>query len=182
MPDLTYQDVLAILRLIDTGAFTNLEIEFEGTRLKVSRRIGGTPRIGAESPPARIEARSPAPQAEVQAATSRPEVRPAKRDTAEDAPAIAGGLAVKPPMEGTFYAAPGPGAPPFVEVGQKVRKGDQLGIVEVMKLFTPVSSPCDGTVRAILVKNEQVVTKDQTLMVLEADSQAAVGQRPGGMS
>lgn len=168
IPDLTYQDVLAILRLIDTGAFTSLEIELEGTRLKVSRRAGGIPRI--ETPPARIEARSPAPQAEGRAAASKHEVTPARPEAAEEASAIQGGLAVKPPMEGTFYAAPGPGAPPFVEVGHQVRKGDQLGIVEVMKLFTPVSSPCNGMVRAILVKNEQVVTKDQTLMVLEANS------------
>jgi acetyl-CoA carboxylase biotin carboxyl carrier protein len=182
MSDLTYQDVLNILRLIDTGAFSTLEIDFEGTRLKVSRRAGATVPIVAKGAPARIEAPSPAPKAEALAPVSAPEVAPAKPEPAKDPAALPGGFAVKPPMEGTFYAAPGPGTPPFVEVGHQVRKGDQLGIVEVMKLFTPVSSPCDGTVRAILVRNEQVVTKDQTLMVLEADSQAAFGQRPGGMS
>lgn len=71
-------------------------------------------------------------------------------------------------MAGTYYFAPSPGAPPFVEVDRAVRKGDQLGIVEVMKLFTPVLSPCDGTVRAILVKNEEFVESDQTLMIIEA--------------
>ncbi len=83
-------------------------------------------------------------------------------------PAAAHAAEVKPPMAGTFYAAPSPGAAPFVEVDRAVRKGDQLGIVEVMKLFTAVHAPCDGTVRAILVGNEQFVDSDQTLMIIEA--------------
>jgi acetyl-CoA carboxylase biotin carboxyl carrier protein len=82
---------------------------------------------------------------------------------------VPNGVDVKPPMAGTFYAAPSPGAPPFVEQGRKVKKDQQLGIVEVMKLFTPVPAPCDGTVRAILVGNEQFVDDGQTLMIIEPE-------------
>ena len=70
-------------------------------------------------------------------------------------------------MAGTYYCAPSPGAAPYIEVDRVVRKGDQLGIVEVMKLFTPVLAPCDGTVRAILVGNEEFVQSDQALMIIE---------------
>ncbi|RMH46717.1 MAG: acetyl-CoA carboxylase biotin carboxyl carrier protein subunit, partial [Alphaproteobacteria bacterium] len=73
---------------------------------------------------------------------------------------------VTAPMAGTFYAAPAPGAAPFVTVGDRVRKGAQLGIVEVMKLFTPITAPCDGVVLSILVENQQVVARGETLMLL----------------
>lgn len=166
MADLTYQDVLGILRLIDAAPFSDIEVEFEGTRIKVSRRAGWT------TPPPATSRRGPtSPEGEPAAALPIPAPALASRAFGGASPIadIPGGVEVKPPMEGTFYAAPSPGAPPFVEVGSRVRKGDQIGIVEVMKLFTPVSSPCDGTVRAILVANEQVVAKDQTIIVVEAD-------------
>lgn len=70
-------------------------------------------------------------------------------------------------MAGTYYSSPSPGAPPYVELNRAVKKGEQLGIVEVMKLFTPVLSPCDGTVRVILIGNEEFVQSDQTLMIIE---------------
>ncbi|MCL4744252.1 MAG: biotin/lipoyl-binding protein [Burkholderiaceae bacterium] len=167
MPDLTYQDVLSILRLIDAGSFSNLEIEFEGTRLKVSRLATGAvspPGGGARTPRKPSPAVSPknaVPVAPSPSGGAKPEQEPSAD--------IPNGVAVKPPMEGTFYAAASPGAPAFAEIGKRVRKGDQLGIVEVMKLFTPVSSPCDGTIRSIQVRNEQVVSAGQTLMVIEED-------------
>lgn len=169
MADLTYQDVLNILRLIDAGPFSHLEIELDGTRLKVARRAGAAPeQRGAPAlrePPAPPAAEKPA--AEKSAAGERsPEVPPPPAEAAD----VPDGIAVKPPMEGTFYAAPSPGAEPFASAGKRVRKGEQLGSVEVMKLFTPVAAPCDGTVRAILVRNEQVVAKDQTLMVIAPDA------------
>ena len=146
MPDLTFQDVLRILRLIDSAPFQDMQLEVEGTRLKVTRRALAQPAESAATPSA-LAPDSPA---------RRPPVELANR------------VEVKPPMAGTYYAAPSPGARAFVEVGRAVRQGDQLGIVEVMKLFTPVASPCDGTVRAILVRNEEFVQSDQTLMLIEA--------------
>lgn len=151
--DLTFQDVLSILRLIDSAPFQDIEVEFEGTRLKVIRRAAARPAQAASIPVAAAQAGKP--QAEEK---PRQGSRVGFRNSVE----------VKPPMAGTFYSAPSPGAPAFVEVDRSVRKGDQLGVVEVMKLFTPVVSPCDGTVRAILVKNQDFVENDQTLMIVEA--------------
>ncbi len=166
MSALTYQDVLDILRIIDSGSFSDFEIEFEGTRVKVSRAASAA----APANPTSSAAPAPAKAAAPQAAKSAPAAKPPVSKLAAKRPpvAIPNGVEVKPPMAGTFYCAPAPGALPFVEVGSPVKKGDQLGIVEVMKLFTSVLSPCEGTVRAILVGNEEFVEADQTLMVIEA--------------
>ena len=70
-------------------------------------------------------------------------------------------------MMGTFYAAPEPGAPPFVSAGQWVRAGDTLCIIEVMKLMNTVVAAHDGVVAEILVGDAQPVESGQVLMVLE---------------
>ena len=74
---------------------------------------------------------------------------------------------MKSPLAGTFYRAPAPGARPFVEVGAAVAAGEQVGIVEVMKLMNSIKSPAKGTVRQILAENETMVKMGQTLMIIE---------------
>lgn len=70
-------------------------------------------------------------------------------------------------MVGTFYAAPKPGAPAFVNVGDTVEVGQVLCIVEVMKLMNNIEAKVAGTVKEILVENEDAVEHGQTLMVIE---------------
>ena len=70
-------------------------------------------------------------------------------------------------MVGTFYRAPSPGAPPFVEVGQAVSKGQTLCIIEAMKLLNEIESDAAGTVKAILVENGQPVEYGQPLFLIE---------------
>jgi acetyl-CoA carboxylase biotin carboxyl carrier protein len=77
------------------------------------------------------------------------------------------GIELKSPLSGTFYRAPSPGARPFVEVGSKVERGDQVAIVEVMKLMNSIKAPGKGVVRQILVENETMVKMGQTLMIIE---------------
>jgi biotin carboxyl carrier protein len=175
MSDLTFQDVLDILRLIDSVPSSDFQIEFEGTKLKVTRRTVAALNSSAGMEPIQVDARPAEPSASAVAPTHS--VSP--RDD-ENQALISGSLIgrspvellnridVKSPMAGTYYSAPGPGAAPFVEVNHVVQKGATLGIVEVMKLFTPVLSPCGGTVRAILVGNEEFVQSDQMLMIIEA--------------
>jgi acetyl-CoA carboxylase biotin carboxyl carrier protein len=74
---------------------------------------------------------------------------------------------VKTPLTGTFYRAPSPGARPFVEVGSQIEPGDQLAIVEVMKLMNSIKAPVKGIVRQILVENETMVKMGQILMIIE---------------
>ncbi len=76
------------------------------------------------------------------------------------------GETVRSPMVGTYYAAPSPGAPPYVQVGQAVKKGDTLATIEAMKMFNPIEAELDGVVKAILVENGQPVEFDQPLFVI----------------
>ncbi|WP_295217505.1 acetyl-CoA carboxylase biotin carboxyl carrier protein [Ruminococcus sp.] len=76
------------------------------------------------------------------------------------------GKAIKAPLVGTFYAAPSPDQPPFVQVGDTVKKGDVVLIIESMKLMNEVTSDVDGVVQEILVKNGEAVEYDQPLMIL----------------
>lgn len=75
---------------------------------------------------------------------------------------------VKAPLVGTFYAAPSPDAAPYVSVGQKVKKGDVLCIVEAMKNMNEIECPCDGTVVDILASNGELVEFNQVLIQIEA--------------
>lgn len=176
MRDLTYQDVLDILRIIDSGSVSDIQIDFEGTKIKVTRHSGVTsadaePQTAFTPPNPKHAEPAKAHDASPHGISLETGVKPALASNSprQSTPAnIPNGVEVKPPMAGTYYAAPSPGAAPYVEVNRVVHKGDQLGIVEVMKLFTPVLSPCDGTVRVILVGNEEFVHSDQTLMIVEA--------------
>ncbi len=77
------------------------------------------------------------------------------------------GHTLKSPMVGTFYRAPSPGAPNFIEVGQGVTKGQTLCIIEAMKLLNEIESDVAGVVKAILVENGQPVEYGQPLFVIE---------------
>ncbi|MBR1591492.1 MAG: acetyl-CoA carboxylase biotin carboxyl carrier protein [Ruminococcus sp.] len=86
---------------------------------------------------------------------------------ASEKPAEQGGNIVKSPIVGTFYAAPSPDKPPFVRVGDKVRKGDVIMIIESMKLMNEIQSDFDGTVDKILVSDGQAVEYDQPIMIIK---------------
>ena len=76
---------------------------------------------------------------------------------------------VKSPMVGTFYRSPAPDKPPFVEIGQKIKVGDTLCIVEAMKMMNQVKSEFNGTIKHILVENAQPVEFDEVIITLEKD-------------
>jgi acetyl-CoA carboxylase biotin carboxyl carrier protein len=82
------------------------------------------------------------------------------------APAEPQGHVVKSPMVGTFYAAPAPGNPPFVEVGATVRQGDTLCIIEAMKLLNEIEADVSGVIKQILVENGHPVEYAQPLFII----------------
>ena len=77
---------------------------------------------------------------------------------------------IRSPIVGTFYRAPSPGAPPFVEKGDRVKKGQVLCIVEAMKVMNEIESDVDGTVVDILVENAQPVEYNQVLFLIDTES------------
>lgn len=88
-------------------------------------------------------------------------------ESAPEKSADVGGNVVKSPIVGTFYQAPSPDKPPFVKVGDKVKKGDVIMIIESMKLMNEVQSEFDGTVERILVSDGQPVEFDQPIMIIK---------------
>jgi len=77
------------------------------------------------------------------------------------------GQVVRSPMVGTYYAASAPAAAPFLKIGQLIKVGDTIGIIEAMKMFNPVESEVAGTVIKILVENGQPVEFDEALVVIQ---------------
>ena len=90
---------------------------------------------------------------------------PAAGDSAEET-GTAGGVIVKSPMVGVYYASPGSEKKPYIEIGDEVRTGDILCIIEAMKIMNEITSECDGTVTGIYVKNKQVVEFNQPLFCI----------------
>ena len=118
----------------------------------------------------RISRQSSAPAPMMMAAQPVHALVPGAPTAAPPAPAAPPqptGHSLKSPMVGTFYRAPSPGAPPFVEVGQAVSKGQTLCIIEAMKLLNEIESDVSGTVKAILVENGQPVEYGQALFLIE---------------
>lgn len=104
-----------------------------------------------------------------QTAVAEPAARPAPRteSAAPSADAELSGNVVKSPLVGTYYAKPAPDKADFVAVGQQVKKGDVLFIVESMKLMNEIQSEYTGTVREILAQNGQMVEYGQPVLVIE---------------
>lgn len=100
-----------------------------------------------------------------------PVVAPAS-DAAQPAPTAPAeepisGTPVEAPLVGIFYSAPAPEEPPFIEVGQEVKKGDTLFIIEAMKTMNEIAAPCDGKISRILAQSGDMVEYKQTLVVIE---------------
>lgn len=93
-------------------------------------------------------------------------VAAAAAPVAEAAPAVAQGHSVKAPMVGTFYRAPNPGAAPFVNVGQTVKEGDPLCIIETMKLLNEIEADKSGVIKEILIENGEPVEYGQPLFII----------------
>jgi acetyl-CoA carboxylase biotin carboxyl carrier protein len=121
-------------------------------------------RIVKHAPPAPVIAPTAAPVPNFTAAAA-PVVQAAPPPAVPSEPPK--GNVVKSPMVGTFYRAPSPGANPFVEIGQTVKAGDTLCIIEAMKLLNEIEAEVAGVVKECLVENGQPVEYGQPLFVIE---------------
>lgn len=155
-------DLRKIKKLIDILEESNLS-ELEIREGEESVRLSRMPKGGYAPPPApstyvHVE---PAPRqtaAEASSASSTPSA-PSGHD-------LPPGHVVRSPMVGTYYASAKPDSPPFVKVGQNVKVGDTLGIIEAMKMFNQIESDVAGTVLAVLVSNGQPVEFDEPMFVI----------------
>lgn len=145
-----------LIELVEESGITELEVSEEE----------GTVRISRAAPVAAPVQYVTAPQA---VATAPAPVAPAVSDVAPAPAPVAevSGSPVLSPMVGTFYRSPSPEAKPFVEVGQSVKVGDALCIVEAMKMMNRIESDKAGVIKAILVNDGEAVEFDQKLFIIE---------------
>ncbi|MGB5440779.1 MAG: acetyl-CoA carboxylase biotin carboxyl carrier protein [Gammaproteobacteria bacterium] len=143
--------VKKLIELLEESHIAEIEIHEGEESVRISRMTQGAPAQTV------IQAAPPAMMAAPQAVAAAPS--PAE-------PAVPDGHAVKSPMVGTFYEASTPGAKPFVEVGQAVKIGDTLCIIEAMKMLNQIEADKAGTVAARLVENGQPVEFGQSLFVI----------------
>ena len=161
-----------VLQLIEAvSASTLTEFKYEEGGVKLSLKKTGDKIVQVQGPA--VQTVVPAAPAVMPAAVSTAAAAPAAKISAqetaasveESAPEAAGNV-VKSPLVGTFYAAPSEDAEPFVKVGDSVKEGQVLAIVEAMKLMNEIESDYSGTVKEILVENGQAVEYGQPLFVI----------------
>ncbi|MCD9124289.1 acetyl-CoA carboxylase biotin carboxyl carrier protein [Luteimonas fraxinea] len=150
-----------LIDLLEESNLTEIEIKEGEESVRLSRNAAAAPMMYAPAPAAAAP-RAAEPvmpmSSPVDAATGG-----TPKAAGDDLPA---GVVTKSPMVGTYYASPAPDKPSFVSVGQQVKVGDTLGIIEAMKMFNPIEAETSGTVVAILVESGQPVEFDQPLFVI----------------
>jgi acetyl-CoA carboxylase biotin carboxyl carrier protein len=151
--------VKKLIELLEESGVSEIEIKEGEESVRISRHPTGT--VHAYSSPMAYPPAAPgAPGAPVPAAAlAAPGAPPLPTHSPDQA--------VTAPMVGTFYAAPAPGAKPFVEIGSEVKQGDVLCIIEAMKMMNQIECDKPGRVVSVLVKNGDPVEFGQTLFVIE---------------
>lgn len=150
--------IKTLIDLVEQSGISELEVREGEESVRISRNTGPITQYLSAAPAAPAAAPIAAPVAP--AAAPRAELPPAK-------PAVDTRHVLRAPMVGTFYRTPSPGAKPFVEVGQTVKAGQVLCIIEAMKMLNQIESDKAGVIAEILVDNEKPVEYDQPLFIIE---------------
>ena len=146
-----------LIDLVEESGIAEIEVTEGEEKVRITRATAAPAPVYAT--PAHVAAPAPAPApAAAPAAAAPAPAAPAARDLSN---------AQKSPMVGTFYRAPGPNAAAFVEVGQQVKAGDTLCIIEAMKLMNEIEAEKSGTVKEILVENGTPVEFGEPLFIIE---------------
>ena len=165
------EQVLELVKAVSDSELTEFKYEEDGVKLSLKKTSDKIVQVPAPAAPVAAPVIAPAmmPAAPVQAAapaanvTAPAETPAVAQETGESVPE---GNVVKSPLVGTFYAAPAEDAEPYVKVGDSVKEGQVLAIVEAMKLMNEIESDFTGTVKEILVENGQGVEFGQPLFVI----------------
>ncbi len=156
--DLAY--IKKVIKLVEKSEVDEIEIEEEGKKIRVAKHRNSLPAVPVQATsPVPIPAAAPAPPLPTSGtapATPPPQTKPEKKYHE-----------IKSPIVGTFYRAPAPDAENYVEVGQEIKVGTVLCIVEAMKLMNEIESDVNGRVAQILVENGKPVEYNQVLFLIE---------------
>lgn len=177
--ELTHADVERIVQIVDQAGFGYVQLESHGVTLRLERErfalarheedgFRSTSAQQEESKPTDVpladvpgSSTSAIPSSEVPSSPGRPETRSSEDQTS--------GSLVTAPVLGIFYDTPDPESPPYVSVGQKIKAGTTVGLIEVMKMYTAVKSDVDGTVAEVIASHGQHVERGQALVRIVED-------------
>jgi acetyl-CoA carboxylase biotin carboxyl carrier protein len=167
---LSFEQIKELIELVARHRLGGLELERSGFKLSIASQPGPD---GAPAPAAQVAAAPPsAPAASPSSAalaSGSPAASPVPAAAATPVGPPAGAHVLTSPIVGTFYAAPAPDAEPFVRVGDRVRQGQVLCIIEAMKLMNEIESDTDGTIAEVYPKNAQPVEFGEPLFSIRKD-------------
>ena len=157
-----------LIDAVDSSGIDSIEINRAGTKIRIAKTPPPAPlAAGAPAISPIVAAPALAPAHVAHPALAAPAAAAASPAPAPEAAPASNLAEVKSPMVGTFYRAPAPEAPPYVEVGSTVKKGQTLCILEAMKLMNELECEVDGVVREILVENSDPVEYGQVLFRID---------------
>jgi acetyl-CoA carboxylase biotin carboxyl carrier protein len=153
-----YEEIRKLVGLLEEKNLAVFELEVEGLKVKIARNSPAAPA------PAMVMAQAPAPAASPAASAAEAEAK------AQAVEAAKGHHLITSPMVGTFYRAPDPSSAPFVDIGDTVKKGQTLCIIEAMKLMNEIEADVDGTIVEIYGENAKPVEFGQKLFAIKPAS------------
>lgn len=154
------KDINKLIDKVTEKGITDFEMEHEDFRIRICKKAPDV--IKTET----IQVANPQP---VAAAPAVPQASPVEEPAVPEEDVVDSFHIISSPMVGTFYGAPSPGAKAYVSVGDRVKKGQVLCIVEAMKIMNEIQSDADGVVRKIYAQNEQPVEFGERLFSVETD-------------
>ena len=160
---LSYKEVTDILKIIDSSDVQEVIIELDGLRLVVRKGVtastdpSGTQSNFTSEPNASLQKQKSTTSVDETAQNFQTTLTSMNDD---------GVLVVRAPMVGTFFRRPSPDKEPFVEVGSKIKTGDPICLIEVMKLFTTIEAPADGTIISIAAEDRELLEFNQPMFTI----------------
>ena len=162
------EGVSALMDRLEKSSFDYLKLEGEGMSVTICKNGACEGSTGIAAPAVSVSV-APAPAtAAIEASPASAAAQPPSAKTG--VPAQEGMVVVKSPSYGIYYSQPEPGAAPYITEGSAVKTGDTVGLIEIMKTFNAISSPVDGVVMAIHVRNEEVLEPDQPLVSIKVNA------------
>ena len=172
---MTFQEIQELIKLLNKSNLAEFKVEDGDFKISIRTALYAEtkstqliPAPIAHAPMGSIAPASAAPAAPASVAAAPPE-KPAEAASKPDLAAGQTYLEIKSPMVGTFYRSVNPEKPSYVEIGQKVKKGDVVCIIEAMKLFNEIESEVSGTIVKVMLDSAQPVEYDQVLFLVEPD-------------
>lgn len=155
------EDIVTLIEAVSKNGLTSFELEEGETKLVLKKKIEQQV-VTVAAPDAGVMVGGSVPMNIPMNTGGNASAAPMNMISGGNV-AIGSDKVVSSPLVGTFYSAPSPDAEPFVKVGDTVKKGQVLGIIEAMKLMNEIEAECDGIVDAVLISNEEVVEYGQPL-------------------